>query len=196
MISATVLTLTLYCYSQSLEFAELQVERYVESSTKPGFGLSGPLLLNFMRLQSFIPAIPRDLVAALEACGIRTDTDFLFSGTPIDILQRLPSGVISLADLKTYIALVTETASARGIRGDALYTEELQRQCDYDTDLSCGVDELDALVGGFGNGRVFEISGDKGSGKTVRKTRIHHLFIMFLIYDVSRSCCRLLCAGC
>lgn len=126
-----------------------------------------------MRLQSLIPTIPGDLVAVLETCGIRTDADLLISGTPIDILQRLPPGVVSLADLKTYIALVAESASARGIQGDALYTEELQRRHDYDTELTCGVGELDALVNGFGGGRVFEISGDRGSGKTVRRTRIH-----------------------
>lgn len=120
-----------------------------------------------MRLQSLIPAIPSDFVAVLEPCGIRTDTDLLFFGTPIDILQKLPPGTVSLADLKTYIGLVAESASARGIRGDELYTEELQRRRDYDTDITCGVDELDALVSGFGNGRVFEISGDRGSGKTV-----------------------------
>ncbi|KAH0833104.1 hypothetical protein J3R83DRAFT_12097 [Lanmaoa asiatica] len=119
-----------------------------------------------MRLQSLIPTIPSDLVAVLEACGIRTEADLLFSGTPIDILQRIPPAVVSLADLKTYIGLVAEHASPRGIRGDELYTEELQRRRDYDTDITCGVDELDALVSGFGNGRVFEISGDRGSGKT------------------------------
>jgi RAD51-like protein 3 len=127
-----------------------------------------------MRLRSLIPTIPGDIVAVLEACGIRTDADLLFSGSPIDILQRLPPGVVSLADLKAYTALVADNASARGIRGDALYTVELQRQHAYHTDLTCGVDELDALVNGFGGGRVFEISGDRGSGKTVWRTRFHH----------------------
>ena len=127
-----------------------------------------------MRLQSLIPAIPGDLVAILEDCGFRTDTDLLFSGSPIDILQKLPPGVVTLADLKTYIALVAEKTSARGIRGDELYAEQLQRQLDYDTNITCGVDELDTLVKGFGNGRVFEISGERGSGKTVRRTRINY----------------------
>ncbi|KAF8556211.1 P-loop containing nucleoside triphosphate hydrolase protein [Imleria badia] len=125
-----------------------------------------------MRLHSLIPTIPGDIVAVLEACGIRTDADLLFSGSPIDILQRLPPGVVSLADLKAYTALVADNASARGIRGDALYTVELQRQHAYHTDLTCGVDELDALVNGFGGGRVFEISGDRGSGKTLLVSQI------------------------
>ncbi|KAI9567346.1 P-loop containing nucleoside triphosphate hydrolase protein [Boletus coccyginus] len=125
-----------------------------------------------MRLQSLIPTIPSDLVAVLEACGIRTDADILFSGTPIDILQRLPPGVISLADLKPYIALVAESASARGISGDELYTEELQRRHAHDMDITCGVEELDALVNGFGGGRVLEISGDRGSGKTLLVSQV------------------------
>ncbi|KAF8121781.1 P-loop containing nucleoside triphosphate hydrolase protein [Boletus edulis] len=125
-----------------------------------------------MRLQSLIPTIPDDLVAALEACGIRTDADLLFSGTPVDIIQRLTPGVVSLADLKTYIGLVAESASAPGIRGDALYTEEIQRRRDYNLDITCGVDELDALVNGFDGGRVFEISGDRGSGKTLLVSQI------------------------
>lgn len=145
-----------------------------------------------MRLQSLIPTIPSDLVAILENCGIKTDADLLFSGTPIDILQRLPPGVVSLADLKTYTELVAERASVRGIRGDELYTEELQRRHEYDTDITCGVDELDALVSGFGNGRVFEISGDRGSGKTVWMTPVnYHIFSA----DFSRLCCKSLC-GC
>ncbi|KAG9315058.1 P-loop containing nucleoside triphosphate hydrolase protein [Chiua virens] len=119
-----------------------------------------------MRLQSLIPTIPSDLVAALEACGVRTEADLLFSGTPIDILQRLPPGTVSLADLKTYITLVAQSTSAPGVQGNELYEQELHRRRDCDTDITCGVNELDALVGGFGNGRVFEISGDRGSGKT------------------------------
>ena len=143
-----------------------------------------------MRLQSLIPTLSSDLVAALEASGFKTDADILFAGSPIDVLQKLPHGVISLADLKECIALVAERTSARGIQGDELYDEQLRRQLDYDTDISCGVDELDVLVNGFGNGRVFEISGDRGSGKTVRGT----LFIIIcLIPAVSRLSCRLPC---
>jgi RAD51-like protein 3 len=36
-------------------------------------------------------------------------------------------------------------------------------------DFSSGVVALDQLLDGFGNSRVIEISGDKGSGKTVRR---------------------------
>ncbi|KAF9223515.1 P-loop containing nucleoside triphosphate hydrolase protein [Gyrodon lividus] len=125
-----------------------------------------------MRLQSLIPIIPSDLVAALETCGIRTDTDLLFSGTTIEVLQKLPSGVISLADLEKYTGLIVESASAPGVRGDNHYAEELRRRYEDATDLASGVGELDALVGGFGNSRVFEISGERGSGKTALALQI------------------------
>ncbi|KIJ14236.1 hypothetical protein PAXINDRAFT_12888 [Paxillus involutus ATCC 200175] len=130
-----------------------------------------------MRLQSLIPTIPDDLVAALEACGIRTDTDLLFSGTTIEVLQRLPPGVVSLADLEKYTGLVAESASAPGIRGDKQYADELRRRHEDATDLASGVGELDALVGGFGNSRVFEISGEKGSGKTALALQIALRFL-------------------
>ena len=149
-----------------------------------------------MRLHSLVPTIPDDLVATLEACGIRTDVDLLFFGTPIDILQKLPPGVVSLADLKTCIRLVAESASARGIPGDALYAEQLQQRHEHDIDMTCGVDELDALVSGFGGGRVFEISGDRGSGKTVCNRR--DSIATFLNHDekllVSQIALRLLMA--
>ncbi|KIK99168.1 hypothetical protein PAXRUDRAFT_823068 [Paxillus rubicundulus Ve08.2h10] len=125
-----------------------------------------------MRLQSLIPTIPNDFVAALESCGIKTDIDLLFSGTTIEVLQRLPPGVVTLADLEKYTGLVAESASAPGIRGDKQYADELRRHHEEATDLASGVGELDALVGGFGNSRVFEISGEKGSGKTALALQI------------------------
>ncbi|KAF9234124.1 P-loop containing nucleoside triphosphate hydrolase protein [Melanogaster broomeanus] len=119
-----------------------------------------------MRLHSLVPTIPSDLVAALEDCGIRTDTDLLFSGTTIEVLKKLAPGVVSFADLEKYTRLVAENASAPGIRGDKVYAEVLRRRDEDAIDLVTGVTELDALVGGFGDSRVFEISGDKSSGKT------------------------------
>jgi RAD51-like protein 3 len=38
---------------------------------------------------------------------------------------------------------------------------------DKGLDFGAGVTDLDALVDGFGGSRVFEISGEKASGKTV-----------------------------
>jgi len=122
-----------------------------------------------MRLHSLVPTIPAHLVSALENCGIKTDTDILFfDGSNIDILAKLPSGIVSLREFEEYTSLVAEHASAPATRGDQELETVLLRQYENAVDISCGVRELDALVEGFGGGRVFEISGEKGSGKTVR----------------------------
>jgi RAD51-like protein 3 len=115
-----------------------------------------------MRLAALVPTVPLDLVESLEKCGIRTDTELLFSGTAADIFKRLPPETVSLHDLTKYIALVTERAAAPGIRADILLSQE-----SHDYELTSGVAELDRLLGGFGGSRVLEISGDKGSGKSV-----------------------------
>ncbi|KIJ66711.1 hypothetical protein HYDPIDRAFT_26138 [Hydnomerulius pinastri MD-312] len=126
-----------------------------------------------MRLHSLIPTIPPEVVSALEACGIRTDTDLLFSGTAIKILQRLPNGVVCLADLEKYIVLVAESVSAPGTRGDEECAKEPPKGSqNLALELTSGVNELDELVGGFGNSRVFEVSGEKGSGKTALALQI------------------------
>lgn len=126
-----------------------------------------------MRLHSFIPTIPSHLVSALEDCGIKTDTDLLFfDGSNIDILAKLPPGIVSLREFEEYTSLVAEHASAPATRGDQELETVLLRQDENAADVSCGVQELDALVGGFGGGRVFEISGEKGSGKTALALQI------------------------
>jgi RAD51-like protein 3 len=117
-----------------------------------------------MRLGAFVPSVlPADLALSLESCGIRTEIDFLFSNRTVDIFRRLPPGTVSLQELTNYVALVAEKASAPSIRGDHWLHGETRN---FD-DLSTGVPDLDRLLGGFGGTRVIEISGDRGSGKTV-----------------------------
>jgi hypothetical protein len=118
-----------------------------------------------MRLAALVPTIPLDFVETLEKSGIRTDTELLFSGTAAEIFKRLPPETVSLHELVKYIALVTERAAAPGIRADILLSQE-----SLDCELTSGVAELDRLLGGFTGSHVFEISGDKGSGKSVRAT--------------------------
>ena len=43
-----------------------------------------------MRLANPVPSISAELVAPLEDIGIRTESDLLFSTTPLDIFSRLP----------------------------------------------------------------------------------------------------------
>lgn len=125
-----------------------------------------------MRLESMIPSIPAELVAALDhSCGIRTDTDLLFSGSSLDIIKKLPLGTVTLSDLEKFTELVAKQASVPGHRGDEILAA-IGRISEKHTQASCGVKELDDLVGSFGDSRVFEISGAKGSGKTALALQI------------------------
>ena len=117
-----------------------------------------------MRL-STIPSLPINLVAALEQCAIKTETDLLFTYTPTEVFQRLPPETISLHDLRTWITFVAHSVMAPGVRGDELLLKANARE---EASLFCGLPALDGLLGGFGGPRVLEISGDKGAGKTVR----------------------------
>jgi RAD51-like protein 3 len=119
-----------------------------------------------MRLAACVPSIPGELVACLEKCGIRTDADLLFSSPVLDIFRRLPSGTVSLQDLTKYAEIVAELTSAPGISGPDLLRQQRQAQ-ESALDFSSGISELDAIVSGFRGGRVYEISGDKQSGKSV-----------------------------
>lgn len=119
-----------------------------------------------MRLATLIPAIPAALVASLQKCDIRTDTDLLFSCTALDILRRLPPGTATLHELTKYIGLVAELTSAQGISGVELISQELDQRKD-DLDFSSGIHDLNVLLGSFGGRRVLEIAGDTKSGKTV-----------------------------
>ncbi|KAI6155747.1 P-loop containing nucleoside triphosphate hydrolase protein [Pisolithus tinctorius] len=126
-----------------------------------------------MRLHTLIPTLPADLVSAFESCGIKTDTDLLFfDGSNIELFAKLPRGLVTCGELDKYVSLVAERASAPGIRGDEELESALRKQREYALETSSGVGKLDELVGGFGSGRVFEISGEKESGKTALALQI------------------------
>lgn len=121
-----------------------------------------------MRLRTVIPPLPDELITALEECDIRTDADLMFSGSAIEIYDRISPCTTSLAELTQWIRQVTSAASYPGICGFQSYKREKARHEDYPTDdYSSGVSELDNLLGGFGGFRIIEISGDRGSGKSV-----------------------------
>ncbi|RDB31002.1 DNA repair protein RAD51 4 [Hypsizygus marmoreus] len=118
-----------------------------------------------MRLATLVPSVPAGLVDCLEKCGIRTDTDLLFTPT-LDLYRQLPSGTITLRELGKTIARVADLASAKGTSGVDMLKEEVDAQS-KSRQLSSGVSELDQLLNGFGGQHVFEICGDRQSGKTV-----------------------------
>lgn len=121
-----------------------------------------------MRL-SLYSFIPESLVASLQEIGIRTDSELMFSKTPVEILRLLPSGTVSMQDLQNYITRITAEASAIGVRGDQLLAlEDAKREQKKALDLGTGVQRLDALLGDLADYTLLEVSGEKGSGKTVK----------------------------
>jgi RAD51-like protein 3 len=123
-----------------------------------------------MRLASFVPSIPIDVVAHLENSGFRTDADVLFTPA-FDIFTALPPKTLSLQDVAELISRVEELASAAAVpANDLLLMDNLARGQDFD--LSTGDPLLDANLLGLGGRIVIEISGDRGSGKTVHFVEI------------------------
>jgi RAD51-like protein 3 len=117
-----------------------------------------------MRLSNLIPSIPVDLVTYLGAIDIRTETDLLFSTPTFDIFRRLPRGTISLQQLIDYTEIVAELCAAPAISGYDL----LSLSPSNAVELISGNQELDDFLVGLSGGRVIEISGDRGTGKSVR----------------------------
>ncbi|KAH9928751.1 P-loop containing nucleoside triphosphate hydrolase protein [Fomitopsis serialis] len=121
-----------------------------------------------MRLQTLVPSPPQTLLDALAQVGIRTDTDLLFSATPVDIFRKLPSGTLSLHDFHSFVAQVTRQAAAPAVCGDVLFEQGKRREeSDLYSEPTTGVRQLDQLLGGLAPPRVIEVSGDRGSGKSV-----------------------------
>lgn len=120
-----------------------------------------------MRLSNLIPSIPADLVACLGAIDIRTETDLLFSAPTFDIFRRLPRGTVSLQELIDYTDIVAELCAAPAISGYDLLALENESQRNA-MELTSGNQELDDFLVGLSGGRVIEISGDRGTGKSAR----------------------------
>jgi RAD51-like protein 3 len=136
-----------------------------------------------MRLSNLIPSLPQDLIGALEKIGIRTEMDLLFSSSALDIYNRLPAGSITFQDLSYYIELTAELCAAPGASARDLWLleDEARRK---DVQLATGDEEFDLFLSGLGSRRILELSGDSGSGKTVRIPKI--LGYCALLYDDDR----------
>ncbi|CAA7267055.1 unnamed protein product [Cyclocybe aegerita] len=119
-----------------------------------------------MRLANLVPSIPAQLVASLEAIGIRTETELLLSTSTLDIFRRLPAGTTTLQALIEVASLVASLCAAPSLSAyELLILEEHARK--QQRPLCSGNEALDDLLRGLSGGRVIEISGDKGSGKSV-----------------------------
>ncbi|EPT01403.1 hypothetical protein FOMPIDRAFT_1120629 [Fomitopsis schrenkii] len=121
-----------------------------------------------MRLQAVAPPPPQSLLSALAQIGVRTDSDLLFSAPPVDIFLQLPPDTLSLHDFNDFLMQVTQQASAPNMTADMLFEEEKTREgADLLAEPSTGVKGLDELLGGLVPPRVIEVSGDRGSGKSL-----------------------------
>ncbi|KAG7450952.1 P-loop containing nucleoside triphosphate hydrolase protein [Guyanagaster necrorhizus] len=112
-----------------------------------------------MRLSTLVPSISQEIVTLFENNGIVTDRDLLFNESALDIYQKLPREVLTLSQLRAFIARVTELLSASGSCSADL--PDIPR-----LKLLTGVANLDALTDGFASSQIVEISGDSASGKT------------------------------
>ncbi|KAJ3768711.1 P-loop containing nucleoside triphosphate hydrolase protein [Lentinula raphanica] len=107
--------------------------------------------------------ITSDLVAELHSLGISTTTDLIFSSaTPLQIYSRMSSKSMSFADFESSIQSII--ASLAGSGQDASMLSELTKS-DFKMQTSTSLD--DHLGGGLPCARVIEISGDRGSGKSI-----------------------------
>ncbi|KAJ3890364.1 P-loop containing nucleoside triphosphate hydrolase protein, partial [Lentinula edodes] len=117
-----------------------------------------------MLLKSLPPTIlPDGLAAQLASLGISTSTDLIFSSTSLlEIYMRLPSKSISFTDFEACIDSILEKLATPGLEAAKL---------DHETRLDFKMETLSSLDNYLGGGlpckRVIEISGDKGSGKSV-----------------------------
>ena len=84
------------------------------------------------------------------------------------LYKRLPVGTVTLAKLTATMDAVVQYAAAPVISGDKLLGQVERQMAETSAqELTCGIPQLDELTGGFGASKVIEISGDRGSGKTV-----------------------------
>ncbi|CCM03090.1 uncharacterized protein FIBRA_05210 [Fibroporia radiculosa] len=126
-----------------------------------------------MRLRALVPPLPENLLDALDACDITTDSDLIFVKNLTELFRKLPPMTMGFQEFLDLVSRVIKQAAAPAIRGDQLLAKERKRrEDDIYGDLSTGVPELDVLLGGLRPPRVVEISGDKGSGKTALALQI------------------------
>ena len=122
-----------------------------------------------VRLSSLSSPLPPTLLQHLRDINVRTAADLILT-PPEELLRLLPRGSTTLGEVLDCVESVTHQVAGEAVVGDALYEAAQFHEAESE-DVMSGVDGLDALLGGsFGGtsgGRVIEISGDNGGGKTV-----------------------------
>lgn len=137
-----------------------------------------------MLLKALPPNIlPDGLAAQLASLGISTSTDLIFSSTSLlEIYMRLPSKSISFTDFEACIDSISEKLAAPGLEAAKL---------DHETRLDFKMETLSSLDNYLGGGlpckRIIEISGDKGSGKSVSLSILSPINYLFRSSDIKGS---------
>lgn len=107
---------------------------------------------------------PAAVISALQAVGIRTSHDFIFSCTIQELWKRLPPDTITGTELQSLRNELLDMLAAPGVSGDV----ELEREEETArAPASTGIPDLDNICGGLDIGEVVEISGGRKAGKSV-----------------------------
>ena len=115
---------------------------------------------------------------------IRTETDLLFSAPTFDIFKRLPRGTISLQELIDYTDIVAELCASPAVSGYDLLSLENESQRNA-LEFTSGNQELDDFLVGLSGGRVIEISGDRGTGKSACFSLVFSFSPLFMLTMLS-----------
>lgn len=117
-----------------------------------------------MRLRTLLKDESKHILRALEDCNIQTDEQFLYnSHSLVSLFQRLPSNVVAFSDLERVQENILRFLSTEGRSGAQLFEE---RPEDDLQNWSTGSSVLNHILQSTFPG-VIEITGRKGSGKTV-----------------------------
>jgi len=130
--------------------------------------------------------LPASLVQALAHLSIYTTSDLLFNASTVKLItgqtslqarafslyEHLPSGIISLRDLERCLVSVLRKIAPPGVSAHDLHLRSK-------TYLNA-FPALDRLIDseecrGLPSQNVYEISGDRGAGKSVRLTFARHM---------------------
>ena len=121
-----------------------------------------------MRLRTVLSGESLPILEALEGCNVKTDEDLCCTQAElVAIFQRCPPGSLTFSDLERVHARVIDHLAAPGITGRSLMGKAQGRsEWKQRPGWTTGFLGLDESLGWGGVGLV-ELSGDKGTMKTV-----------------------------
>lgn len=125
-------------------------------------------IIIIMRLKAILtePDTPKHILEALEQCGIKTPTDFIF-GIPLEtLIRRLPhDSLVTYAELSFARERVIKAMAPEGITADKLLAITLKKKSRIKPSKTAFI-RLNSLLDAMKYG-VLEIAGVKSVGKSV-----------------------------